>query len=124
MTRTWFDELTEDTAARDAEREARHVAREQKRRRQMEARHTPVAERLARLIRQLPEDERHQPRSLEFFQQALAPRYRGRRAHPAHVAQGLRDLGWTRRRQWRSTEEGFRAVWHPPTVPTRDSGTD
>ena len=122
MTRTWFDELTEDTAARDAEREARHTAREEKRRRQMAARHTPMAERLARLIRQLPEDERYQPRTLEFFRAALAPRYQGRNAHPAHVAQGLRDLGWKRRRKWRGVEEGFRAVWHPPTVPNRDSG--
>ena len=124
MMKTWSDNMREDAAAHGAERQARHVAREQKRRRQMEARHTPMAERLARLIRQLPEDQRHQPRSLEFFQQALAPRYRGRRAHPAHVAQGLRDLGWTRRRQWRSTEEGFRAMWHPPTDATRDNDSN
>ena len=124
MMKTWSDEVREDAAARDAERQAHHAAREQKRRQQMDARHTPMAERLARLIRQLPEDEREQPRNLEFFREALAPRYHGRSAHPAHVAQGLRDLGWKRRRKWRGVEEGFRAMWHPPSIPTRDKGTD
>ena len=124
MTKTWSDNVREAAVVRDAEFHARQSVRERRRRRQMEARHTPMAERLARLIRGLPEDERHQPRSLEFFQQALAPRYRGRRAHPAHVAQGLRDLGWTRRRRWRSTEEGFRAMWHPPTEATRNNDSN
>lgn len=121
MTKTWLDELRENAAVRDAELRARHAKREQRRRRQMEARHTPMAERLACLIRDLPEDERHQPRGLEFFQQALAPRYRGRRAHPAHVAQGLRDLGWRRHRNWRGTEAGFRAMWYPPTGTHREN---
>lgn len=100
-----------------AEIEDRLEARKQARESVDERRRTPMRERLRRVIKRIPDAEAGEPKAIDFFVEQLAPKYAGKRASPRDVARGLRELGWTRTRKWRSEAEGFRALWHPPTAP-------
>ena len=112
--KTWADELKEEKANIEQQRRSRLELAQAGKRNLFEARHVPMAERLRRLIRDMPVEERNLPRHIDFFCEALAPRYHGRRAQRGQVASGLRELGWTRERRWRGDDEGFKALWWPP----------
>ena len=113
--RTWIDHLsatldspsdTDRAAAKEAKRRARHRLR-----------FVPMDERLAKLLAELPTDERNAPRPISFFRQALKSKYPSRgegRASVAEIGPALRRLGWRRERLWRNPESGFNTVWHPP----------
>lgn len=75
--------------------------------------HTPMATRIRKLINALPDPERHTPRPLQFFINALAPKYSGKRAAAREVAQGLIELGFTKRRVWVSSSHAYCAYWFP-----------
>lgn len=115
--KTWRDH-TNELAAEAARQRAEQAAREAD---QAELRGTPMTERIRRLLRPLPPEERVQPRTMEWFVEQLKPRWSGRRASPRDVGAALRHLGWTRTRAWRRTETGdeigFRAYWLPPKTP-------
>jgi len=108
---TWFDQQR----LRAAQHERQRAEQEQLNKQKGDMRRTPMKERVARIIRALPPEERDLPRSLRFFVEQLKPKFSGARAAPRDVARGLRELGWTRTRAWRSEAEGFRALWIPPT---------
>lgn len=74
---------------------------------------TPLHTRLQRLISSLPTEERHKPRALAFYAERLKGRQGGTPLR-GELGAALRSLGHTRRRQWRTTENGFRALWYPP----------
>lgn len=81
---------------------------------------TPLRVRLERLLNDLPDDTKRAGLPLR----AIAERLRGRvcaRAHPGEVGTALRELGWQRRRCWRTDQGGFRALWYPPAE--RSGGT-
>lgn len=78
-----------------------------------ELRHTPMSTRIRKLINALPESERHAPRPLQFFINALAPKYSGKRAAAREVAQGLIELGFTKKRIWVSSADAYCALWYP-----------
>lgn len=75
---------------------------------------TPLAERLKKLIASIPEEEINVPRSLEWYRTRLRG-IEGRGAHAGQVGDSLRALGFQRNRAWSSTENGFRALWIPPS---------
>lgn len=75
---------------------------------------TPLAERLKRLIASIPNEEVPVPRSLEWYRTRLRG-IEGRGAHAGQVGDSLRALGFQRKRAWSSTENGFRALWYPPS---------
>ena len=114
--KTWADELKEQHDILDQQRQAQHTKAQTAKRTAFEARHVPMAERLHRLIRDMPDEEQTLPRHIDFFCDVLAPRYHGKRAHRGQVASGLRDLGWKRARCWQQDNNGFRALWWPPGV--------
>lgn len=74
---------------------------------------TPLADRLKRLISDIPQDEQKIPRGIEWFRVRLKGRG-GRGAHPGELGLALRNLGWKRKRSWSNAESGFRALWIPP----------
>ncbi len=75
---------------------------------------TPLTERLKRLIASIPEEEVNVPRPLEWYRTRLRG-IEGRGAHAGQVGDSLRSLGFQRKRAWSSTENGFRALWYPPS---------
>ena len=77
-------------------------------------RHTPMTERITRVLRNMPESEQSKERPIEFFVHALAPKWSGKHAANREVAAALRELGWARVRCWRAELGGFRATWQPP----------
>lgn len=108
--KTWADEVAEMSAERERERIARQMIEQDK----STLRRLPMKERVARIIRDLPPDQRAGPYPLAFFVERLKPKFAGDRAAARDVARGLRELGWTRTRCWRRDgpdETGFRAVW-------------
>ena len=116
--KTWRDEQDEQREARDRDRLARRAEADAEQRRGFSLRHTSMEDRLLKLIGAMPEDEREQPRPISFFVNALRAKYptRGRgRASPAEIGPALRALGWRRERKWRAEDQGFRALWIPPT---------
>lgn len=76
---------------------------------------TPLNQRLAKLLAEIPDAIKAEGLSLESLRVQLAGRY-SQTARAADVAAALRKLGWTRTRCWRgdSSPEGYRATWHPP----------
>ena len=115
MTRTWFDEMKDHLEAHQAEIQARREKREAEARAQFERRHTPMSERVARIIRAMPESERDKPRHLDFFVKALRSKWaKNGQAADREVADALRSLGWNRRRIWQGTGLPQVTLWHPP----------
>lgn len=76
---------------------------------------TPLDQRLAKLLAEIPDAIKVGGLPLEALRGQLAGRY-SQTARAADVAAALRKLGWTRTRCWRGDEspEGFRARWLPP----------
>ena len=119
MTRTWFDEMKDHLEAHQAEIQARREKREAEARAQFERRHTPMSERVARIIRAMPESERDKPRHLDFFVKALRSKWaKNGQAADREVADALRSLGWNRRRIWQGTGLPQVTLWHPPMKQT------
>jgi hypothetical protein len=73
----------------------------------------PLVDRLRPLVASVPPEAAARGIPLEYFRTRLRGRY-SRHALAGDVAAALRQLGWTRRRGWRASEEGFRARWFPP----------
>lgn len=111
--KTWVTLVEERVQVLEVQREVQRVQKAQEARERFESRHTPMVDRLRKVLWAMPPDERMKPRPLAFFQVALAPKYHGRHAAAREVARGLQDLGWVRKRQW-SKEPPFVALWYPP----------
>jgi len=108
--KTWLEALNEDMAKRAQEREAAAKAKMDK----AQLRQVPMRERIKRLVRAMPPDDRNLPRPIQYFVDQLAPRWNGSRACPRDVARGLRELGWSRCRYWKGEADGFKTHWIPP----------
>ncbi|MEF8699334.1 MAG: hypothetical protein V5B33_08420 [Candidatus Accumulibacter sp. UW20] len=101
------------SAAIDAAAQAQRVE-EAKQHATWRERLTPLDQRLAKLLAEIPNDLKTAGLSLEALRVQLAGRY-SQTARASDVAAALRKLGWRRTRCWRGDEspEGFRATWHP-----------
>jgi hypothetical protein len=84
---------------------------------------TPVITRLRRFIATVPESER-QPCHITFFSEAIKPRWSGKHAAQRDVAEALRQLNFSRRREWTASEGGFRSLWHWPASTPSSNQTD
>jgi hypothetical protein len=90
-------------AARERQAEEANAARE---------RLTPLDDRLARLLATIPVEVQREGLSLA----SLQIRLRGRghdRCHIGELGGALRRAGFQRRRNWRKSADGFRALWFP-----------
>lgn len=112
--KTWIDDINAKAQQEAALRQVAYNEAQSEKATTFERRHTPMRVRLTAIINAMPDDEKGKPRPLEFFVRALAPKYHGNRAHCGETADGLRLLGWTRKRCWHRQCDGFRALWHPP----------
>lgn len=77
-------------------------------------RNMPLLDRLRKLVDSIPEEEREQPRSLEWFRVRLLGRGVGKCARAGEVSDCLRSLGWQRRRIWGNPSGPSPSRWSPP----------
>jgi len=93
------------TRAQDAEQTAQRI--------KWRERLSPLDQRLAKLLADIPAALKAEGLSRESLRVQLAGRY-SQTARAADVAAALRKLGWTRKRCWKGDESpnGFRATWH------------
>jgi hypothetical protein len=111
---TWADTMAAARRRQAADRQALYEDEQARKTEKFEARHVPMDQRIAALLRDLPDAERGQARHISFFTDSLKARWRGQRAHAGQVAEGLRRLGWTRTRSWNNKAGAFQARWRPP----------
>ena len=72
---------------------------------------TPLEDRLARLLSTMPEEITAKGLALNDLRRLLSGKWRGN-CHPGELGAALRKLGYVRRRNWTTGEEGFKAKWH------------
>ena len=71
---------------------------------------TPLEERLAKLLANIPTEIKSQGLSLPAIRNLLAGKWRGR-CHPGELGVALRKLGYQRRRKWSDGTQSFSAFW-------------
>jgi hypothetical protein len=80
-----------------------------------EQRLTPLEDRLAKLLSNIPSEIKSQGLSLPAIRTMLAGKWRGR-CHPGELGDALRRLGYSRRRDWSARTHGFPALWFLPDL--------
>ncbi|MBK1621809.1 hypothetical protein CKO42_26205 [Lamprobacter modestohalophilus] len=119
---TWYDEQQNKLVAlqHEAQQRAQEAAEAEQatKRGAFALRARSMVDRLRDFINDMPDDEKHKRRHMEFFQHALAAKYRTRsginRASVSEVGPALKQLGWTRQREWLGAEQTYRTWWVPP----------
>ncbi len=71
---------------------------------------TPLEERLAKLLANIPSEIKSQGISLPAIRTMLAGKWRGK-CHPGELGIALRRLGFKRRRNWSDGSQSFSALW-------------
>jgi hypothetical protein len=71
---------------------------------------TPLEDRLAKLLSEIPDSVKSEGLSLPEIQKMLKGRWRGN-AHPGELGRALRKHGYFRYRCWKQSNEGFKTVW-------------
>lgn len=71
----------------------------------------PMVDRVRDAIAAMPPEDVANGIKLEQLAGMIKGRYKGH-AQPKEVSEALRQLGYTRVRSWRKSEEGFRSTWH------------
>ncbi|MBK5929095.1 hypothetical protein [Halochromatium salexigens] len=115
---TWADQLHDKLLETQQQAQQAREAEQDRKRQTYSIRCVPMAERLQNLIDAMPDDERARPRHMEFFRQLLRSKYvirgRGNRASVSEIGPALKQLGWTRQREWLGAEQTYRTWWIPP----------
>jgi hypothetical protein len=119
---TWADQQRQKLLALQQEAQQRaqedHDAEQTRKRQTYNIRCIPMTERLQRLIDVMPDDERGRPRHISYFTELLQAKYsargRGNRASVSEIGPALKQLGWTRQREWLGPEQTYRTLWFPP----------
>lgn len=125
MLETWVELYQADVDERERKRAEREKLLEAERAGAFERRHTPMADRIRRVIAALPESERDKERHIHFFRDAMRSKYRARgagRASVAEIGPALMSLGWRRERRWRGAERTYATVWTPPQSTSQHPG--
>jgi hypothetical protein len=115
--RTWVEQQEDRQREQDELAAARQRADEQTRRSKYTLRLTPMDERLKRLIELIPEDERDEPRHINYFCTALKAKFPTRGdgfAAQSEVGPALSRLGWRRQRKWDPENYTYTTMWIPP----------
>lgn len=105
--------------ASDQLRAAQHATTrvaEEKAKAQWAERLTPLEDRVAKLIDELPASLLSEGISLESLRRLLAGKWRGN-CHPGELGAALRKLGFVRRRSWSEGDGGFVARWFEQNAP-------
>lgn len=71
---------------------------------------TPLEDRLAKLLTNIPAEIKSQGLSLPALRTMLAGKWRGK-CHPGELGSALRRLGYERRRNWAAGSNSFSALW-------------
>ena len=71
---------------------------------------TPLEDRLAKLLANIPAEIKSQGLSLPALRTMLAGKWRGK-CHPGELGIALRRLGYERRRNWSDGSKSFCAMW-------------
>ena len=74
----------------------------------------PLDVRLKRLLDTLAPEVKAEGLCLETLRKMLRGA-KGRGAHSGAIGDELRRMGWKRVRSWTKSENGFRALWFPPS---------
>lgn len=75
---------------------------------------TPLEDRLAKLLANIPAEIKSQGLSLPALRTMLAGKWRGK-CHPGELGIALRRLGYERRRNWSDGTQSFSALWFMTT---------
>jgi hypothetical protein len=78
---------------------------------------TPLEQRVAKVLADIPDAVKVEGLSLHAIQQFVMGRWHGL-AHAGELGTALRKLGYTRERRWRGDAIGFRSLWLPPAIST------
>jgi hypothetical protein len=76
---------------------------------------TPLEDRLAKLLANIPAEIKSQGLSLPALRTMLAGKWRGK-CHPGELGIALRRLGYERRRNWSDGIQSFCALWYQSDV--------
>ena len=76
---------------------------------------TPLEDRLAKLLTNIPAEIKSQGLSLPALRTMLAGKWRGK-CHPGELGIALRRLGYERRRNWNDGSQSFCALWYQSDV--------
>ena len=76
---------------------------------------TPLEDRLAKLLANIPAEIKSQGLSLPALRTMLAGKWRGK-CHPGELGIALRRLGYERRRNWNDGSQSFCALWYQSDV--------
>ena len=76
---------------------------------------TPLEDRLAKLLANIPAEIKSQGLSLPAIRNMLAGKWRGK-CHPGELGIALRRLGYERRRNWNDGSQSFCALWYQSDV--------
>ncbi|PUE41638.1 hypothetical protein [Limnohabitans sp. Bal53] len=76
---------------------------------------TPLEDRLAKLLANIPAEIKSQGLSLPALRTMLAGKWRGK-CHPGELGIALRRLGYERRRNWSDGGQSFCALWYQSDV--------
>ena len=76
---------------------------------------TPLEDRLAKLLANIPAEIKSQGLSLPALRAMLAGKWRGK-CHPGELGIALRRLGYERRRNWSDGIQSFCALWYQSEV--------
>ncbi len=98
------DELTEAKTKTASLADAKATA-------QWTERLTPLEDRLAKLLANIPAEIKSQGLSLPAIRTMLAGKWRGK-CHPGELGMALRRMGYERRRNWSAGTQSFCALWY------------
>jgi len=113
MTSAYIKGLRAEVAVVAAEAQAQRADHERAAAQAVRDRLVPLEQRLARLLKNIPDEIQQQGVSLSTLQRSLRGRWRGC-AHSGEIGLALRRLGHRRERRWQGEASAFRALWYPP----------
>jgi hypothetical protein len=108
--RSLMESVEVERAKYEAEREEQARIEAQSTRERM----VPLSVRLSKLVSQISEEVQAEGLCLETLRKMLRGA-KGRGAHSGAIGDELRRMGWRRVRSWKKSENGFRALWFPPS---------
>jgi len=109
---TWAERTNAVLERSRREYETEQAEKQTNKAEKFQRRHVPMKDRVAAVIKAMPDSEKSKPRSLSFFQAALRPKFYGTGSHAGETGQALRALHWSPRRV--DTNQGRCMFWFPP----------
>lgn len=112
---TYMDSVRAQSETQISNKLATREASNQKSEAEWTERLTPLEDRLAKLLANIPAEIKSQGLSLPALRTMLAGKWRGK-CHPGELGMALRRLGYERRRNWSDGIRSFCALWYQSDV--------